>query len=270
MKKISGSLPLCLLCALVLCACGDTAASQDNTAYVGNYVCTGITMDGLAMNPEGKWLELHADGTATTFLTAASNEAEWQLSGEAFTMTIAGKTVATGTLQSNQLTLELSGMEYTFAREGTQPQEGGQRFWDLCHLHLLRGTLLCSVCLRCVPTRSGGSVRPLHQRRDQRLDHQTGQRGVTEWLASFDAKGTSETVTDYQTMDLTVAGYSARAIVYQDETGWNSEVLVNFGKDLGNDTYPMYAAYLYFTGPTYLSVWSEDVQAIVNSLTFPQ
>ena len=93
---------------------------------------------------------------------------------------------------------------------------------------------------------------------------------VTEWLASFDAKGTSETVTDYQTMDLTVAGYSARAIVYQDETGWNSEVLVNFGKDLGSDTYPMYAAYLYFTGPTYLSVWSEDVQAIVNSLTLPQ
>ena len=123
MKK-SLVLSLCLLCALVLCACGDTAASQDNTAYVGNYVCTGITMDGLAMNPEGKWLELHADGTATTFLTAASNEAEWQLSGEAFTMTIAGKTVATGTLQSNQLTLEMSGMEYTFAREGTQPQEG--------------------------------------------------------------------------------------------------------------------------------------------------
>ena len=32
----------------------------------------------------------------------------------------------------------------------------------------------------------------------------------------------------------------------------------------------MYAAYLYFTGPTYLSVWSEDVQAIVNSLTLSQ
>ena len=33
MKK-SLVLSLCLLCALVLCACGDTAASQDNTAYV--------------------------------------------------------------------------------------------------------------------------------------------------------------------------------------------------------------------------------------------
>ena len=52
MKK-SLVLSLCLLCALALCACGDTAASQDNTAYVGNYVCTGITMDGLTMNPEG-------------------------------------------------------------------------------------------------------------------------------------------------------------------------------------------------------------------------
>lgn len=98
MKK-SLVLSLCLLCALVLCACGDTAASQNNTAYVGNYVCTGITMDGLAMNPEGKWLELHADGTATTFLTAASNEAEWQLSGGGLHHDpLPGKTVATGTL----------------------------------------------------------------------------------------------------------------------------------------------------------------------------
>ena len=138
---------------------------------------------------------------------------------------------------------------------------GGQQFWDLCHLHLLRGALLCSAGLSDLYTDDGtkGWI--------TKLD--SAER-VTEWLASFDAKGTSETVTDYQTMDLTVAGYSARAIVYQDETGWNSEVLVNFGKDLGNDTYPMYAAYLYFTGPTYLSVWSEDVQAIVNSLTLPQ
>ena len=92
---------------------------------------------------------------------------------------------------------------------------------------------------------------------------------VTEWLASFDAKGPARPSPTIKPWTSTVAGYSARAIVYQDETGWNSEVLVNFGKDLGNDTYPMYAAYLYFTGPTYLSVWSEDVQAIVNSLTLP-
>jgi len=261
MKK-SLVLSLCLLCALVLCACGDTAASQDNTAYVGNYVCTGITMDGLAMNPEGKWLELHADGTATTFLTAASNEAEWQLSGEAFTMTIAGKTVATGTLQSNQLTLEM---------EGTQPQEGdsdsGTYATFTCYGGLYSVRYASDVFQ---PDPAGLSDLYTDDGTKGWITKLDSAERVTEWLASFDAKGTSETVTDYQTMDLTVAGYSARAIVYQDETGWDSEVLVNFGKDLGNDTYPMYAAYLYFTGPTYLSVWSEDVQAIVNSLTLPQ
>lgn len=68
-------------------------------------------------------------------------------------------------------------------------------------------------------------------------------------------------------MELTVGGYPARAIVYWDEQGWRSEVMVNFGKNLGNETYPMYAAYLYFTGVTYMSVWSEEVQGIVNSLT---
>ncbi len=269
MKNLWFSPSVC--CALVLCACGDTAASQDNTAYVGNYVCTGITMDGLAMNPRGKWLELHADGTATTFLTAASNEAEWQLSGEAFTMTIAGKTVATGTLQSNQLTLEMSGWNTPSPgrapslRRGTailgpmppSPATGGFTLFGMPRMCSTRTRRACPTSTPMTGPKAGSPS-------------WTARSGSPEWLASFDAKGTSETVTDYQTMDLTVAGYSARAIVYQDETGWNSEVLVNFGKDLGNDTYPMYAAYLYFTGPTYLSVWSEDVQAIVNSLTLPQ
>ena len=222
MKK-SLVLSLCLLCALVLCACGDTAAS------------------------------------------------EWQLSGEAFTMTIAGKTVATGTLQSNQLTLEMSGMEYTFAREGTQPQEGdsnsGTYATFTCYGGLYSVRYASDVFQ---PDPAGLSDLYTGDGTKGWITKLDSEERVTEWLASFDAKGTSETVTDYQTLDLTVAGYSARAIVYQDETGWNSEVLVNFGKDLGNDTYPMYASYLYFTGPTYLSVWSEDVQAIVNSLTLPQ
>ena len=39
---------------------------------------------------------------------------------------------------------------------------------------------------------------------------------VTEWLAGFDEKETNENVQDYQTMEYTVAGYPARAIVYQD------------------------------------------------------
>ena len=90
---------------------------------------------------------------------------------------------------------------------------------------------------------------------------------ATEWLTDFAEKTHCPGVEDYQSLELTVAGYPARAIVYRDEQGWHSEVVVNFGKDLGNETYPMYAAYLYFTGETYMSVWSEEVQGIVNSLT---
>lgn len=90
---------------------------------------------------------------------------------------------------------------------------------------------------------------------------------VTEWLAGFDEKETNENVQDYQTMEYTVAGYPARAIVYQDAEGWHSEVIVNFGKDMGNETYSMYAAYIYFTGDTYVSVWNEEIQGMINSLS---
>ena len=93
------------------------------------------------------------------------------------------------------------------------------------------------------------------------------QERVDEWLSGFDAKAVDESIENYQTLDLTVSGYSARAIVYQDANGWHSEILVPFGKDLGSKTYPMYAAYLYFAGDTYEGVWNEDIQSIVSSLS---
>ena len=83
---------------------------------------------------------------------------------------------------------------------------------------------------------------------------------ATEWLTDFAEKTHCPGVEDYQSLELTVAGYPARAIVYRDEQGWHSEVVVNLGKDLGNETYPMYAAYLYFTGETYMLVWSDEIQ----------
>ncbi len=42
-----------------------------------------------------------------------------EIEGENFTMTIAGKMVGAGTLQGNELSLEMMGMEYTFVQEGT-------------------------------------------------------------------------------------------------------------------------------------------------------
>ena len=36
---------------------------------------------------------------------------------------------------------------------------------------------------------------------------------------------------------------------------------------MGNETYSMYAAYIYFTGDTYVSVWNEEIQGMINSLS---
>ena len=123
MKKLLRFLLICTL-TIGLSACESNASNPQTTGnadadYLGKYLCTGITLDGLTMNPKWKLLELNADGTVTTFLTEEADEAEWKLEGENFTMTIAGKMLGTGTLQGNELSLEMMGMEYTFVQEGT-------------------------------------------------------------------------------------------------------------------------------------------------------
>ena len=272
MKKIS-VIFLAGLLSVGLTACQtsptpDGDATQANVAYLGRYDCVSIAMDQLTMNPAGKWVQLHADGTMTTFLTEGSDEAEWTVSGENFTMTVAGKTVGTGTLAGGTLTLDLSGVEYTLTQEGTTPTSDS----DPAATH---ATFNCYGGLYAVryPTEryheDPAGVSDLYTDDGVKgwITKLDTQERVDEWLAGFDAKAVDESIENYQTLDLTVAGYSARAIVYQDANGWHSEILVPFGKDLGTKTYPMYAAYLYFAGETYEGVWNEDIQSIVSSLS---
>ena len=61
--------------------------------------------------------------------------------------------------------------------------------------------------------------------------------------------------------------YTHLDVYKRQAEGWHSEVIVNFGKDMGNETYSMYAAYIYFTGDTYVSVWNEEIQGMINSLS---
>ena len=274
MKKLLRFLLICTL-TIGLSACESNASNPQTTGnadadYLGKYLCTGITLDGLTMNPNGKWLELNADGTVTTFLTEEADEAEWKLEGENFTMTLAGKMVGTGTLQGNELSLEMMGMEYTFVQEGT-----GQDGQEASSSSGSFATFTCYGNLYAVryPTdlfqQDPAGLSDLYTEDGVKgwITKLDTEERVTEWLAGFDEKETNENVQDYQTMEYTVAGYPARAIVYQDAEGWHSEVIVNFGKDMGNETYSMYAAYIYFTGDTYVSVWNEEIQGMINSLS---
>lgn len=262
---------LSLLCALGLAACSggtDSTTAQVDPACLGRYQCTGIVMDSVTMNPSGKWLQLNADGTADTFLSEEESEAEWRLNGQEFTMTVGGQTVGTGKLQGSTLTLEMMGMVYTFVQEGADGQQ------DTDSSSAAYATFTCYGNLYAVryPTalfqQDPAGLSDLYSADGTQgwITKLSTQERVTEWLTGFDEKAQRSGVEDYQSLELTVAGYPARAIVYRDGQGWHSEVVVNFGKDLGNETYPMYAAYLYFTGETYMSVWSDEVQGIVNSL----
>ena len=134
-------------------------------------------MDELSMNPDGKWLELNDDGTVTIFLTEESDEAEWKLEGENFTMTIAGKTVGTGKLQGNELILEMMGMEYDFVREGASAEQAGAE-----------NTAVPSPPLPAMETCTRSGIPPISsirmprgcqtstRRWHQGLDHQAGHR----------------------------------------------------------------------------------------------
>lgn len=271
MKQLSLIL-LTLLCLAGLAACGggSAASTDDLAARAGKYLCVSITMDGVTMNPSGKWLQLNADGTAATFLSEEEGEAEWRLSGETLTMDVAGKTVGTGTFQGTTLTLTMMDMDYTFALEGSadQSQDSSTAF----------ATFTCYGNLYAVryPTdlfqQDPAGLSDLYSSDGTQgwITKLDSQERVDQWLAGFDEKAAREDVEDFQSQELTVAGYPARAVVYHDVAGWHSEVIVSFGKDLGRENYPMYAAYLYFTGQTYMAVWSDQIQAIVNSLTLTQ
>ena len=54
MKKFI--LLLTLLGVLALAACDGSSNNNDTAAHAGKYLCTEISMDGLTMNPDGKWL----------------------------------------------------------------------------------------------------------------------------------------------------------------------------------------------------------------------
>lgn len=279
---------------LGLCACGASkepsetpeppGAAVSNDPNLGTYHCTSVKMDDMDIGPEGQWIQLKDQGKATILLMGEPDEGRWSLSGSAFTLTMSGEKVGTGTLENGVLTLDLMGTQCVFTKDGaeapaeapqaapetldeTQEEEpdqpaAGYAYFS-CYGELYRVTY---------PT-------DLFQPSGDGLTDLVGQDGtkgwvtrldskeiVDQWLIGLEAKSASQDVLSCENLTLTVAGYTAQAVVYEDAKGWHSAVVVNFGKDLGTKTYPMYAACLSFSGTSREAVWSDELQAMAASL----
>ncbi|MGM9579274.1 MAG: hypothetical protein ACI3VS_07815 [Evtepia sp.] len=286
MKKVPLFL-LTLAAALLLAACGSTAAQPEDTGSddpnLGKYLCTSMEVDGMSLNPDGQWIQLSSQGRATVFLSEEPDEGLWSLSGTTFTMTMGGETVATGTLEGGRLTVNLMGTACVFCKEGTfEPAQQS----DSVSSDQAAGD--GSVQAEAAPDTARFSCSGLysiayptallHPAEDGLTDlvsddglqvwvtRLESKDQVTSWQEVAETKSAGQDCQNFESFQLTAAGYDAKAILYQGEDGWHSAVLVDFGKNLGRDGKDFYAACLYFAGSSREAVWSQDVQDMVSSL----
>ncbi len=282
---------LTLVLALTLCACGGSAEPSEptetpvtaasNDPNLGTYTCTSVKMDDMDIGAEGQWIQLNPQGNAVIFLVDEPDEGQWSLNGSIFTLTITGETVGTGTLENGVLTLDLMGTQCVFLRDGAEapketapeaPAETEDEESDLPPVGYAYLSCYGDFYRITYPT-------DLFQPSSDGLTDLVGQEGtkgwitrldsrdaVDQWLSGFSAKADSQEVLSFESLSLTAAGYPAQAVVYEDAKGWHSAVVVNFGRDLGDKTAPMYAACLSFSGDSREAVWNDEIQAMAASL----
>lgn len=286
MKKFPVFL-LTLAAALLLAACGSTAAqpadADSSDPNLGKYLCTSMEVEGMSLNPDGQWIQLASQGKAIVFLSEEPDEGLWSLSGTTFTMTMGGETVATGTLEGGRLTIDLMGTACVFCKEGTfEPaQESDNVSSDQAagdsepQAEVLPDTARFSCSGLYSITYPTALLHPA----GDGLTDLVSDDGLQVWVTRLDSKdqvaswrevaetkSTGQDCQNFESFQLTAAGYDAQAILYQGEDGWHSAVLVDLGKNLGRDGKDFYAACLYFAGNSREAVWSQDVQDIVASL----
>ena len=282
---------LTLVLALTLCACGGSAEPSEpmeapvtaasNDPNLGIYTCTSVKMDDMDIGAEGQWIQLNAQGNAVIFLVDEPDEGQWSLNGSIFTLTMTGETVGTGTLKNGVLTLDLMGTQCVFLRDGAEapketapeaPAETEDEEADLppvgyaylsCYGDLYRITYPTDLFQ---PSSDGLTDLVGHEGTKGWITRLDSREAVDQWLSGFSAKADSQEVLSCESLSLTVTGYPAQAVVYEDAKGWHSAVVVNFGRDLGDKTSPMYAACLSFSGDSLEAVWNDEIQAMAASL----
>ncbi len=291
MKRIT-ALCLVLILLLSLCACGTQAETEapvpEETPVVvtddpnlGRYTCTSITMEGMDLGSDGQWLTLKANGEAILFLGGKADEAKWTLSGTDFTLTMGSETVATGILADGTLTARLMGMDCTFVKEGTAPAPAPQEptpeetpetvYTPTTGTFNCQGLYTVSYPLDAFQAPGDGltdltspaGTKIWFTKLDTRAD-------ANQWRTDMESKVAGTTVLQSEETELTVGEYAGEVVIYETEEGWQSAVLVDFGRNRGSDSRSMAAACIYLSGPTRETVWNDEIQSMVSSLKLGQ
>ena len=103
------ALLLSLVLTLTLCACGG----GEDTAHVGTYDCTSVTMGDVVIDTIEGSLDLQKGGKGTLTLSGETYDLTHTLSDGTLTLTIDGQD-ATGTFADGVITVDLFGATCTF------------------------------------------------------------------------------------------------------------------------------------------------------------
>ena len=103
------ALLLSLVLTLTLCACGG----GEDTAHVGQYDCTSVTMGDVVIDTIEGSLDLQKGGKGTLTLTGETYDLTHSLSDGTLTLTIDGQD-ATGTFTDGVIAVDLFGATCTF------------------------------------------------------------------------------------------------------------------------------------------------------------
>ena len=103
------TLLLSLDLTLTLCACGG----GEDTAHVGQYDCTAVTMDDVTIDSIDGTLDLQKGGKGALTLSGESYSLTHTLEEGTLTLTIDGQE-ATGTYADGVITVDLFGATCTF------------------------------------------------------------------------------------------------------------------------------------------------------------
>ena len=103
------ALLLSLVLSLTLCACGG----GEDTAHVGTYTCTTVTMGDVTVDSIEGSLDLQKEGKGSLTMSGQTFDLTYTLEGDALTLTIDGQD-ATGTFADGVITVDLFGATCTF------------------------------------------------------------------------------------------------------------------------------------------------------------